>query len=116
MKWVVAGRQGDMQTDKIGLLQERVLLNPGGIEFGLEGGIQTLAIVVQNTHVKTFGAACHRLPNATHTTDPERPAVDITPCHEQQGPVAPLASPDVAVALGNTPGDATEQGPGEVCG
>ena len=31
----VAG-EGDMQADKIGLLQERVLLDPGGIEFGFE--------------------------------------------------------------------------------
>ena len=105
-----------MQTDKIGLLQERVLLNPGGIEFGLNGAIETLAIVVQNPHLKTFGAACDGLPNATHTADPERPAVDIAPCHEQQCPVAPFTSPDVAITLSNTAGNATEQGPREVGG
>src|SRR5262245_14633540 len=104
-----------MQADKIGLLQEYVLLDPGGIEFGFDGTIQTLTIVVQNAHLKTFGAACYRLPNATHTTNSQRPAVNIIPGHEQQGPVAPLASPNVTVALGNTTGDATEQGPGEVC-
>ena len=109
-------RQGDMQADKIGLLQERVLLDPGGIEFGFDSAIQTLTIVVQDPHLKTFGAACYRLPNAPHTTDPQGPAMDITPGHEQQGPVAPLPSPDVAVAFGNTAGDATEQGPSEVCG
>src|SRR4029453_16608532 len=74
----------------------------------------TLAIVVQNPHVKALGATCDGLPNAPHPADPKRSAVDITPCHEQQGPVAPLPSPDVAVALGNTAGDATEQAPGEV--
>src|SRR2546425_13130157 len=107
-------RQGDMQTDKIGLLQECTLLNPGGVEFRLEGGIQTLAIVVQNTHVKTFGAACHGLPDAAHAANPECFAMDITSRHEQQGPVAPFAGPDVTVALRNTPGETTEQRPGEI--
>jgi len=108
------GRQGDMQTDKIGLLQKCVLRNPGGIEFGLDGGIETLAIVIQNPHLKTFGAACDSLPNATHTADPERSAVNVAAGHEQQGPVTPFTGPDVAVTLSNTAGDATEQGPREV--
>ena len=76
--------------------------------------IETLAIVVQNPHLKTFGTACDSLPNATHTADPERPTVDIAACHEQQCPVAPFTGPDVAVTLSNTAGNATEQGPREV--
>src|SRR5262245_34803705 len=60
-------RQGDMQADKIGLLQECMLLDPGSIEFGFDGAIETLTIVVQNAHLKTFSAACYCLSNATHT-------------------------------------------------
>src|ERR671922_2933926 len=102
------GGEWHVETDKVCLLQQGRQLDPGGAQFGLQGTIQTLPIMVQQTHAKSPSPAGDSLPNPAHTNEAKGLAIDVAAKQKHGLPDAPFVGSHIAVTLRNASRQAEE--------